>query len=358
MKKLLSVLLCYIMIISLSAPTYAVENTSTSEIDISESLLDDISNAINSIAPQKELFGFDNSSINNIYVGKAITTYEYVNGTLKKMDLCLYPLLANGKLCAFAIKEYDNNINISTGLIKEISQLSCLPDSLIYDSQSIYYSVDNNIMFLTQASLSPIATRETLTETSIKQLNLSNSVNKEKNVLTPLGYINSGVTPRSSYAAIAISSKIQTGDLTCWAACVACIGQKLTGINRTDEDVVIYKFGYWIDTAIPDAAALNTLANMYGVYYNEHAYKPSETQILTALNNGAPVFSRWTPDGNWFSNGHDMVICAINTSTNYLTVMDPEDGVFHTATLNGTQSSYSSLYRGKTYQMVSYGVRR
>lgn len=359
-KVLKFVLTLVIVLNSCAVPVFATENQTTSVV--SSDIADAIMEALDFVSLQKEQYGLGDVDFETLSVGEKISAYEYVEDKLCEMDFQLYPLLSDGNIVAFAVKDdKKTSVDITTALVEEVN--SKKPENedfaLIYDKDSCYlYTLDrlNKIYEDMQmddgrgdfgsdniSASSLLESVEIEDDYNIQSLDYCETVNasqyKQSRAEVPKYYSLS--VPYVSQA---------TNSSYCWASCVASIGNYFTNQRNTGEYVAIYVFGTSYNKGATGVQAMGALKSIYGVSYTYHNSVPSDDTILNSIKTlGRPLYSAWSgPDG-----GHATVICGVNVLSGYITIMNPASG-FMTATTNGSTYTYISVNNGNRFTLYGY----
>ncbi|MDF2945026.1 MAG: hypothetical protein K0S01_3884 [Herbinix sp.] len=247
-KKVFSILLTAIFLLSFTFTAYGSEKS----LNNSSNIFSNIKNALYCL--DRNAYGFSNIDFEQITVGNAIDSYEYVNNTLCTLDFILYPLTYNGELIAFAIK-YDtiDPVQITKELVDKISSYIDPNKSfaLIYDKNICYAYTDDGLISLCKTTMEK-DNRQVLNNFSdksfFKNTKLNNyapvkSINDNSNSDTLDSTFSSTphlniINTTSSYVSCNVSFVSQNPPSNiCWACSVACVGNYLTGRNLTGVNV-------------------------------------------------------------------------------------------------------------------------
>jgi len=131
-------------------------------------------------------------------------------------------------------------------------------------------------------------------------------------------------------------------------------GNYLTGDSRTAVQIAQSYHGNNYNLPIYTVNVGAILHHNYSVYYYYYGLSaPSETLVVTNLQQDFPVYSKWGwTNGNKIGD-HIGVIRGINQSANSIFVMDPEFG-FAIASKSSGLYTYVSAYSGVTLTLNGY----
>lgn len=320
-KKLIGFVLTGTMIISTNIPTFAGQASST-EIDA-------VIEVLNVIEPSKDLYGLSDVNFEELEIGNAIQVYNYVDNEFVESRI-MYPLVADGKLVAFAKELKDGNdvhFQISTSLADKISQY--IDDdtefSIVYDKIGCYIYYNGNFELLFEG-LEQVEERSTIDKTIASHKN--NELNISK--ISPakaLEYINDKDSDRAVNARYEcpVSFVAQTNSHTCWAACIASVLNYLNGSNYTEHDIARYAFiwGYTdqLNQPLSGRVYARFMADEFNRNYEYLPDEPSDQIIIKNLKNDYPMIGGFDISNS--TEGHSAVIFCIETVKGYLLLMDP-----------------------------------
>lgn len=282
-------------------------------------------------------------------VGDPICAYEYVDGNLQQLAFVQYPFIYDNKVVFFLV--YDGeSVNLSRLFTDKISEAMQENKGVafVYDADSCYLvevdSIlnDNAISFYTDETTvsatriytnnEDIAYRDTFTDESA----VAAAVDQAEPCFVEISPSESTILPSNTVSAYAVSPSVQapvstvlqpSGSEICWAASVACIGNKLTGKSITAIAIAKSVYGNDYNHGANDTVAMNALYNNYNVRYPfvQNA-APSDSIITLNLSSNKPVYSHWRSN---YDKHHAAVIWGIyapSNSNSILYVMDPANG--------------------------------
>lgn len=360
-KLLMAMLVLVSIVFSGFSPASAAESIINNNIP--EDVCKEIIQSLDFVCYEKDNYGLSGVDFDSLSVSDAIPVYEYINNKFKEMDFCLYPIVSNDELVAYAIKKNNkSSVEITTILVKETRKFYNSGDafSIVYDKNSCYaYTTDGFILLYNSAESSSY--RDVIDENNYNCfINNSIRMNQQSNKKQLDYRVNSQVDSITAISNVASAPIYYSCDVSyvsqahnsnyCWASSVACIGNYIKGRNYSGEYVAKYLFGSDYNQATDPYTAIKTLKDIYKVTYTYYDKLPSDNSLLNSITAGYPVYGKWISD----QGTHAAVISGINTISGYITVMDPSSG-FVSATSDGYVYSYTSLDTGNTFSLIGYG---
>ncbi|MBD5113979.1 MAG: hypothetical protein HDT46_02055 [Ruminococcaceae bacterium] len=358
-KKIISVLLCAAMSLSLFTVNIFAEETILEPLSENEGIIE----ALRLIEPVKENYGLTDEDLINMRVSDPIKTYEYTSGGLSFLRNYI-PLISGNGLSAWAIEDTEDDevfYQISTAYVDEINKTvdNTTQFVLIYDQNSCYLFDGLNLHKL--GSFEDIDDRLILTENTLNASAVElNSLNKT----CDLGYTHKPVAygvslPVDTYMCN-VSYVTQNGysyDNLCWAASIACIANYVKGYHYTALNVFLSHVSSTDKyNRLPYGKEVEVLRE-YALYYQCKGYVPSISIIEKNIQNGYPLYGYFE-----YENGaHSCTIygCSINNQDITLSciyIMDPQSD-FETARYSSGTYKYESGHNGVELKLSSTTCR-
>lgn len=343
LKKILCVIISFILCMELSITALASESVFGLREDEKASLFD----VINDIEYQKDLLGLSDVNFNELCIGAPVQTYIYKNDTFEN-GIQMYPITINNNLIFWAIK-YDGKFQVTTALTSEVNDKidANTPFSIIFDKNSSYLFVDGEFVFLRESDIED-DTRSVIS-TSLSTLNDIQDADILTTTLSANCKLNySGSVARvSNYYGCNVSFVSQNPPSNlCWAATIACIvnykkGTSLSAVSVAQGYYGSGDYNYGLNISyVP-----GILAN-YGLSYSYQNITVTSNVILTNLMNDYPIYSSWVYPGG----AHAVCIYGVNPVGGYLYIMNPASG-FTSATATEGGYTYVSSNSGATLQL-------
>ncbi len=324
--------------------------------DCEEQLVDQLSFMINfQKSPD------DKNYVDEVTVLQPINSYECSNQKIVEIPVKTYPVLISDKLAYFAVitdtGNGDHSIQITECYVDVLGKdTTCYNNlTLVYDDSACYL-IEFTSGEVRKIFIYPeIPERDSFDPTTM--LNTIKNISEAQNDYKSGQEIHLSLCNTKgvrSAAQLYVPWVPQTGQHTCWAASVACIGNYLTSYWHSEQYIAQSVFGTDWDYPASIDVALGALYSEYIVSYPYYAYTsvPTDTRMYNNISNGYPVYSRWVYSGT----GHACVIRGISTGS-YVMVVDPAFGNTTAYKSNGTYSYYSSVY-GYTLTMAGYGAKQ
>lgn len=338
----LCLVIAIVFSISVNAIVFAEEPP-----DVWESDRSGINNALNAIEVTKRDFGLDQVDFSSIYAGEKALAYEYSGDGFEEL-YSFYPLFVDDDLVALAISPDGEHYQIDTDLVAIIKTIAVSEIALVYDCENCYLYTDGSFFVLREFE-----------EDIVGRGKLNVDIESESIYTTDLaparslGYMAPIQSRASYYASCSVTHVTQNPPSSiCWAASVACIVNYCVGVNLTAVDVAKQYYGEDYNNSATTTQVVSLLSYTYGLYYQKDT-TPTDNEIYSSLSSDRPVYARFTwVNSSGVTKGHAVVIYFINTSSRYITVMDPEFG-YKSAFHDGTAYTYVSSYSGVTLTLES-----
>lgn len=318
---------------------YADEISAETHVRISNDDLAAIKKGVGSILDAPEDFGFGDLDFSRLTIGTSIPVYEYKDNAVQLNSFRMYPLFIQSELVAFAVVSASTYGDISAQIYRNIADDVNSTGARISDAVYFIYDSDGfNIVYNGQKHLlSPILDNQFEDKYSATQDNQEVCPVVLGMNLAPLdcSEMYTARSANSNYVYVSVPLKSQypsTYKNLCWAASVACIGQTLTGTNKSAADVAKAYKGSNYQQAAYCSEARAALKNIYSVTYTHYPSKPSESRMNTNISDGYPIYGQF--QGNVT---HAVVIYGINMVSGFISVMDP-----YTNTKIAVYSKYDS----------------
>ena len=261
--------------------------------------------------PQSSYYCCEPSAIE---YGNPIPAYYYSNNIYEEESTVLIPIFFDDVLCLIAHVFYRHGeftgVELTDDLVAELRQYDNMSIALVSQANSVflYQEQGRRVEVLkTYNYLTDIATVHTANSVQDYPLNSDylslvcsplekkfsfcqlNSINSFEYISAadPVNYLS---TAPNSYN-LGCTIVQQHGLPICWAATVASIGLKLTGISRSAEYVSNYMLGEY-DGGNTYLAAL-ALQQIYGLSTSDNYYAPYFSQIQTEIYDyNRPIYVR------------------------------------------------------------------
>lgn len=346
-------MLCDVLVLAILLPSVLTVSASQTSFPLSQSerlLLIDV---LSEIEPQKGSWGLQNVNFNELNIGAAVHTYNYVEGTFVRSH-DMYPLTVDDQLVLWAIP-INGQFQITSSLVSEINTSIDFnsPLALVYDASNAFIYSNQSFLILKYFN-EEIESRGVLNTNARIAVQGIDTVSLSENVC--LGYKgNNQDMPRTTLANISCSVSYVTQhpyNKLCWAASVACIVNYVKGTSL-DAPTVAKK--YYGNTNFNQGINQDNLTEKirgYDLdYYQFSNYGDFDNKILSSIRADYPVGGSFDVVGGGY---HATVIFGINVIAGRIQVMDPEFGST-TATLSSTGDyTYVSSYTNST--LVLYGI--
>lgn len=330
--------------------------SSVSAVSIKDTTNEKIITALEAAEYIKNELGLKDVDFSKFTLGNPISAYDYTDNEFVKTRN-YYPLLIDDVLTAFAIEVGTGSevfYQISTGLVSEINSYisnSTAPIALVFDSNSSYVLHNNELKLLQEfptevLGRSTIATRNIANNSAFQLQNLSTNSN--------LNYVSNTNNARAPiYYECDIDFVDQGINMyVCWAACIACVVNCVTGTNLTTNDVAYEYYDGERDVFDYDTIPHNTVDNVLRDNYNlsySHGDIVGGGVMLTNITNNYPMIGCFSNPNS--ANWHAAVIYAMNVSNGYTYIMDPADGFY------AMQYSTTNIYQYVNSANVTYTLQ-
>ena len=348
-KKTLSA----VLVLAILLPSVLIVSASQTSFPLSQSerlLLIDV---LSEVALQKGSWGLYNVNFNELNIGAAVHTYNYVEGTFVRSH-DMYPLTVDDRLVLWAIP-INGQFQITRSLVSEINTFIDFntPLALVYDASNAF-AYSNQSFLILKCFDEVIESRDVLNTNVRIGVQGIDTVSLSENVC--LGYEgNNQGMPRTTPANISCNVSYVTQHpykKLCWAASVASIVNYKKGTSL-DAPTVAKK--YYGNTGFDQSIGEDNLTEKikgYGLNdYQFSNYGYFDNKILSSIRADYPVGGAFDVVGGAY---HATVIFGINVIAGRIQVMDPEFGRT-TATLSSTGDyTYVSSYSNAT--LVLYAI--
>lgn len=343
LKKILCVIISFILCMELSITALASESVFSLGVDEKTSLFE----VINDIEYQKDLLGLSDVNFNELCIGAPVQTYIYKNDSFEN-GIQMYPITINNNLIFWAIK-YDGKFQVTTALTSEVNDKidANTPFSIIFDRNSSYLFVDGEFVFLRESDIED-DTRSVISTglSTLYDIQDADILTTTLSANCKLNYTGS-VARVSNYYGCNVSFVSQNPPSNlCWAATIACIVNYKKG---TSLSAVSVAQGYYgadnYNQGLSISSVPGILAN-YGLSYSYQNNTVTSNVILTNLMNDYPIYSSWTYSGG----SHAVCIYGVNPVGGYLYIMNPASG-FTSATATEGGYTYVSSNSGATLRL-------
>ena len=331
-KKLMRIITLILTVVTIVTNTMIpvaanAEFTEKEENGFSEKDYVAIIESLCAIAIDKEDYGFEDIDFYKLYLGNAFPVYEYENGNLNEVTFKFYPLYIQNELVAVAIANRVDgeqcSAQISRRIAFDINQAGAeINDEVccVYDAEGLKLLCNGKFNLLSKTIDNHFC--EILSPNDIVLTGKTAKLASDRVALSTDLMIEYTSLQAQNYYAVTVTSVSQnypTYQHLCWAASVACIGNKIKSKSKTAYNVACaYRPGN-PDQAGYTSDAVSALSSIYGVSYYGYSARPSDTRILTNITDGYPIYGQFT--GGYIS--HAVVIYGISVTGGYISIMDP-----------------------------------
>lgn len=326
MKKIIALIMAFVLVFSTTIFATDVDHDAIENF-IPQADQQAIIRTLQDMSIAKSDFGFDDINFSQIYIAPDVPVYTYNNGAFENVSFKMYPLFTNGALFSFAVVTYFENNQRTAQIYRYIAD--AVNDAGVQTGDAVFFLYDAQGFKLICNNVSTLLS-ETLENQLTEIYDLNNNVsdamaiswNYESGLLGYSEPYSSYSTRASGYVSCTISSVSQqypTYKNLCWAASVACIGNKLKSMSKTAYNVASAYNPESPDTAGYLSDATSALSKVYGVTYYKYTACPSDNRIISNVSSGYPVYGQFTGG----SISHAVVIYGISATGGYITIMDP-----------------------------------
>ena len=365
-KRTVSMLLAGMLTLYSAAPVAAIDSIDTDANAVltsaDKAALFDVLDYVES---QKELFGLGDVDFSELAIGNPISTYEYLETGLEECTP-IYPLFYDGEVVAIAKCPEETYFQIDTGiLVGELNAVLNEPISLIYDSEGVH--IFDGIECSTVTGRAIETTNRTSFAENFDALALSLADSSSELATIELTSVNScallNYVPTTVYSTDSSTllecnvdvvlqgwqdEEAKKSTEICWAASMACIINYETSTSYLATHVA-RMVAYQLDGNSADYDKSRQWEDYPSYFeYYDLSYK-LDTSVIdedTAygyMANRHPIMVKFVrSDTEVYEGSHAVVLCGINTTRDYIRIMDPFSG-FTTAFHNGARYAYESV---------------
>ncbi len=344
MKKIICLLLSFILVLSTASISSAVE---------SKFCIEDVAvNLLNDALKQPNVFNIPNMNNKSIYLCNPINPYRLKGDELLPLyDVALYLVRTDDEIIASITLCYQNGNPISASLdtyIAEVINTNCsIYDAfqLIGENGTLYVKTANNVGTSTFSA----TTRTTDIDSTAS---LINNIAGNPEVLS----VKSELTTVTINPVITRSDKLlsvpyvpQVAD-TCWAAAGAAFGRYYTGntyAHYSAEDLSVI-MGIPLNQGAGMSTTQSMLRNIFGLNTTYHSGRLSDSTAINLFQQSKPIIAGFA--GNYYNEetdnneqfAHMVVLCGYDdhaTGTNVTFYIRDSNYAFIRST-----TSYSNNY--------------
>lgn len=383
-KRINSLILSLLMLLSLISPALAQDTVSSSFIsnDIKNQML----RLLVFTEAEKENYGLSNVNFSSVYLGSEIPTYQVSNGALVPADIRLIPITDGKRLlnmfCIATTEDGTPFVQLSNDLIDPLSKyVQNEAFAIIYDSDGVYTYANGKLHLLGLKTLSSIPAEElfhnstshsteiTIVDTS-SETDVVSMVGNEcfselaiRSCTAPTTVLNassfadsiSPSSPREVTSAFLDVPIMQqpAGTHICWAISLTSI---LNYMNNTtwNYSVIHQLFNGGVDAPLSTINLVSLLNVHFDAYWGySHTATLSPSRILSFLRADSPLYGSFETA----TGGHAVVIRGVSTTLRAFSVMNPTPTTtrYTTGTFSSNDTlSFISLYNGNTYTLQAY----
>ncbi len=326
MKRVTSMLLCLLMLFSISA--FALPNpSSSSETVESDSALEyaqiHLSNTLPFLKEDELSFLPEDASVS---LGSKIAMYD---STLTPLPYSAYPVFYENDVIAIATVTEDEfgekNFQIGVQFANELSDFIQEEEN---NQIAVIVEEDSICLINSQNESVMISNSETSNVPSSSALP-NGSANLSTSVISPSVSVSAALVTRSGTDSGTVPVKYVSqggrNSKLCWAACMASIVNYYKGTNHSASQVAYAVGGDY------DGQKLNDVAYWYNAHYgivaNQSYSKLSYDTVYNNASNGKPIHAscKNLTDTSDNALGHDVVVrgCYISNSVVYYRIMNP-----------------------------------
>ena len=324
MKRVTSMLLCLLMLFSISA--FALPNpSSSSETVESDSALEyaqiHLSNTLPFLKEDELSFLPEDASVS---LGSKIAMYD---STLTPLPYSAYPVFYENDVIAIATVTEDEfgekNFQIGVQFANELSDFIQEEEN---NQIAVIVEEDSICLINSQNESVMISNSETSNVPSSSALP-NGSANLSTSVISPSVSVSAAPVTRSGTDSGTVPVKYVSqggrNSTLCWAACMASIVNYYKGTNYSASQVAYAVGGDY------DGQKLNDVAywfnSKYGIVANQVYSKLSYNTVYNNASNGKPIYASCSNYTSPSDDGHAVVVrgCYISNSVVYYRIMNP-----------------------------------
>lgn len=342
MKKIISVILSFAILFSMSVISASANSETMIEFKIIK--------ALNSIECIKDNLGLSSIDFAELEYTDPIFAYDYMENGFK-LNSEFIPLLYNDSLIGWIIKRNDGNESIyqfSNAFVKQVNShiSNNVNFAIIYDRNSSYLFDGSNLYKLEDITLL-VESRKIIRDISdINNSNLGLNNFASRYVLNYTSPNSTARTPAYYKCAVSFVSQNPPSNM-CWAASIASITNFLKNTNYTAVSVAKNWYNTNVYAEYNKGLTLglqDDVLKTYGISYTYKNKVPSDGVIFNNIYKGFPISATF----KWSNGYHDVVIYGINSIAGYLYIMDPETGFSETTYTASVGHRYISSRSGVT----------
>lgn len=316
-KRILSAMTAILMTLSMSVS--AAAEAAGSVTSGSDERKEEIASRLGYVETQKETWGIGDVNFEDLYLGEAVQTYEYLQDGFSPC-ITMYPLIYGDDIVLWAI-ETEGSYQITTELTYSINDYidADTEFSIVYADGGSYLYADGEFVLLSEYDYGA-SDREVLDGNENGDTLVLSSLSESE----PLNYY--GIT---TYAANTLYEcdvdYVEQGEDLCWAASCASIVNYKKGTNFNSLDVNNYFSSY-----NPNGEGevytedIPYVLYLYGLSYSYEEEAPSAQIILKNIKLDYPIYGGFRGVGN--SLRHGCVLYGIDTRDETICIMDPNYG--------------------------------
>lgn len=296
---------------------------------VSPAIIDAIEHVIESIAFEKEHYGFAGVDLTEIMVGPEIPAYEAINGDLKPLsEITYYPIFdSQGNVVSLAAIKYYGGQALAflsselTSIIDEHNNVGSI--ALVYDQYGVYCWDTESIELIALNKFEDgIEYRDELQSIASSELQAINTepvIAVAEMCISYPGIAPMGFDDEAAYVSAPVKRQPDNTSW-CWAACMASIVQLETG-DFHNCALMAQRYTSDYDYRPTINRVRTWLADDFGLDYSVEGDGSYLTSILNTLGHGHAVFGGFSSGGV----GHASIIRGVNFGDKTFSVMDPQD---------------------------------
>ncbi|QHI71740.1 papain-like cysteine protease family protein [Aminipila terrae] len=385
-KRILGLFLSCVLICGSIDFAFAGDKVETEE---SQQIKSIVTNLLENIYSERDMYGLEDISFDNLYLGEKISAYQEQNNELKEISVAYYPILENDKVVAIASVIYDEAgtpmVQIGRRFASELqaftekradSNLVALvfdeTGQVLYasDIEKNYDCIDTFIKdtgddittYTNELQAEPVSLFESINSKDIEFTQIKSEIKldlKQKEECQDIYNYNSDsnntllsrANKDSKYLNVPI---VLQGDyFLCWAASAASVGNYMTGKSYTAKNIAKkMDIGYNDGGGIKDAK--RALKNVYSITTNRASSAPAfTTTIMNQIQSGNPIWAGF--GANDGSLGHAVVLRGYSSSSQgaALSYMDPNESNYQVMSVR-KDGIYQFAYGPITYTCECY----
>lgn len=339
-KKLLTIVLAVVMLLSMSATAFGEEAV---PLDSTREIFQEVENQFHFVEGNKELFGV--SETDSICLGSRMATYMVKDQAVVEATIHYYPVLnQHGSMVGLILAKLDEGtgqpiVNYTTEMCEEINaNVDEKGNFIIIDAEAIYIGDGKDLIQIHENEIRnedlDVVEHVSMAETTFKKSRLT--------MCETMSSGNAIIYSANSNATISVPTiKQENGSSYCWACTAVSLGQYRKPRIVLDEKEMAIKYAGDLYTTKPIEYSALILSKEYGVSTVRINENPTFSTIKSNIDDGNPMITavRYNAGG-----GHSILINGYSDWTSkFVVAMDP---------LSGTYRSLSTTVSGGNHYIA------